>query len=169
MQHFEFYPRIEYSGEKLVNMLVRGKIRDHILKQNVLYYEYTVQDGQRPDIIATKYYGNPNFTWAIFYANNIFDPLHEWPLNSEDFDKHVKKKYGSLESAKTTVHHYLLDDKFIIDKFTYDDPSIEFSRKKIITNYDYEFQVNEDKRNIKVIDVIHLRQIVNELRNLFNE
>lgn len=169
MEHFKYFPKIEYGKETLTNLMVRGKIRDHILEQNALYYEYTINDSDRPDTISTKYYGSPNYTWAIFYANNIFDPIHDWPLTPLEFEKDLKAKTGSLSVAQITPHHYLLDDKYIIDETTYNDPLIEADRKQIVTVYEHYFNINEEKRNIKIIDSIHLRQIVNELRVLFQD
>ena len=62
----------------------------------------------------------------------------------------------------------MLDDKYIIDQSTYEDGTIDFNRKKIVTCYDNEFSINEQKRNIKIIDDIYVKQITNELKVLYN-
>jgi len=170
MEHFRYFPQITYSDELAVNIMVRGVIRDYILENKVLYYEYTIPDGMRPDILASKYYGNSKYTWIIFYANNIIDPIEDWPLSSREFNSYILSKYGRIESAKDleNPHHYLLDNKYVIDKRTYEDITIESSRKQAITNYQYEFELNEAKRNIQIIDSAYLFQIVNELKVLFD-
>jgi len=170
MKHFEFFPKIDYSNEKSVNIMVRGKIRDAILANVALYYKYTIEDSDRPDILANKYYGNSNHTWAIFYANEIFDPRFDWPLNSSQFYSYIKAKYGSVQKTQNLLdepHHYLLDDTFVIDKTTYLDNSIEQARKQKISVYQHEWNLNEAKRDIKIVDVVYLRQLTNELENLF--
>ena len=37
MKHFEFFPKIDYSNEKSVNIMVRGKIRDAILALSLIH------------------------------------------------------------------------------------------------------------------------------------
>lgn len=167
MIHFEYFPQIEYSGELATNLLVRGKIRDAIKNNSYVSYEYTVKDTDKPEIVSFKYYGNVSYTWAIFYANDIFDPLEQWPLTTYQFNRFVKKKFGSTEFAKTTVNHYLLDDTYIIDKKTFDDPLLSADRKKAVSVYDHQLNLNEAKRNIKIVDAIYIRQLTNELANLF--
>lgn len=173
MKHFVYYPKIEYGNEIAINIMVRGKIRDLILSQSALYYKYVVEDGERPDIIATKYYGNPLYTWAIFYANEIFNPLFDWPLNSQDFIRYIEKKYGSIEEAQNelnTPHHYEYIDPesnlvYIIDEETYNNTDAANRRK--VSVFSYEQELNESKRNILVLDKAYILQIENELRKLF--
>lgn len=167
MEHFKFFPSIEYSGYTSVNMLARAKLRDLIKEKVVLYYEHTVSDGQRADTISADYYGSSKYTWMIYYANDIVCPYEEWPLNSPQFKKLITRKYGSIQRAFNIIHHYTLDNKYIIDQNTYEDNSIEFFRKNIVTAYDHEFNINEQKRSIRVIDSIYLGQITSELRRLF--
>lgn len=167
MRHFSFYSQISYKGTIATDISLRAKIRDALKNESYIYYLHTVHDDERPDIIAAKYYGNSSYTWAIFYANDIFDPIEEWPLSSEAFYSMIQKKYGSVQLAQETIHHYLLDDTYEIDKTTYEDVNLEADRKKAISIYDYEFQKNEDKRKIKIIDANYITQITNELKNLW--
>lgn len=179
MRHFYYYPQIEYSGHAATNIMVRGKIRDAILKEAALYYKYTVTDGERPDIIASKYYGNSSYVWAIFYANNMVDPIFDWPLDIQNFNRYIIEKYGSVERAKNTTtdtYHYMLDQTYYIDKFSYEDPMFpdkestpdqNFARKSKLSLYDYEVKLNDQKREIVVLDSYYLTQITNELRRLF--
>jgi hypothetical protein len=176
MKHFEFYPKINYSSEQAVNILVRGKIRNTILKNIGLYYKYAIRDGDRPDILATRYYGNPSYTWAVFYANDMFHPVLDWPLDSKNFNKYLESKYGSVKNTHTKApHHYEYYDQdlkkyYVIDKATY----LEYSSDKInpkqvrpVSIYDYEIELNEHKRNIVILDKEYVQQITNELEVLF--
>lgn len=67
---------------------------------------YEVQDGDTPEILAEKIYGDTGAGWMIMYANNIHDPFFDWPLETDAFNKYIIGKYGSIAAAKTTVHHY---------------------------------------------------------------
>ena len=168
MRHFRYFPQIEYSQHTAVNLLARSKIRDMVLENIALYYQYVVKDGERADIISTKYYGTSKHTWVIYYANEIVDPTEQWPLGALEFEKHLANKYGSMYQAQQQFSHYLLDDKLVIDETTYLDGNIDFNRKRIVTKFDVEFEENERKRNLVVLDKIYLRQMLVELRKLFD-
>lgn len=170
MKHFTYFPKINYSDYEVTNILVRARLREVVTKNSAVAYDYVIEDGDRADIIASKYYGNSDYTWCIFYANNIYDPLHDWPKTTKQFYNYIKQKYGSVEKAMSQLeepHHYLLDDTFVIDKDTYYSSEFDFSRKRLVTHYEHEFNLNEEKRNIKIIDVSYLRQIANEMKIIF--
>ena len=171
MRHFRYYPRFEYCDDQAVNMMVRSKIRDVLQEEGALYYETTVRDGERADVISRKYYGTPDYAWVIFYANDIMNPLTEWVYFQEEFATLIEKKYGSVRAAQLSVHHYEVTDDngqtYIIDERTYLSGQYTPSQLTVVSNYDYEDRLNEERRNIKVLDVIYLRQIVGELRSIF--
>lgn len=172
MLHFTYFPKVEYSNNQAVNIMVRAKIRDAILEKRALYYTYEITDSDRPDIIASKYYGNPNSTWAIFYANEIMDPRFEWPLNHRQFQRYIVSKYGSIAKAKNIAeepHHYLLDEEYIIDRTTYYSGEYDADRLRAVSNYDYEEDINRQRRQIKILDAYYLRQIENEMETLFQD
>ena len=175
MKHFAYYPKVEYSKELAVNLMVRGKIRDAILEKSALYYRYTIEDGDRPDILSTKYYGNPSYTWAIFYANNMFHPIHDWPMTEFYFSKYLESKYGSVDNTyRGPPHHYEYVDQeknvYIIDKKTYDlyKADQDYPKEvKEISFFEYEHRLNENRRQIVILDNAYLATITNELKNLF--
>lgn len=177
MKHFYYYPSIEYSDNAAVNIMVRGKIRNLVLQNTGLYYKFTVTNGMRPDIISTKYYGNTSFTWAIFYANNIFHPIHDWPMEEQQFNKYLEIKYGIAypRGSLDKIHHYEMYDAetktiFTIDENTYKmGANTEDGKKsfRAVSIYDYEFNMNEAKRNIVVLDQKYISRITNELNVLF--
>ena len=143
-------------------------------------HPYRVEDGDRPDIIATMYYGGPEFTWLIFMINDIKDPYYDWPLTTIEWESYIKAKYGGLDTAQSSVHEYyqiirsattnstMVDDdsainpevKYIIDSTTYD--SLDSGSKGILYKYGWEFEMNENKRNIKLVDDIFANQVISE-------
>ena len=86
-----------------MNILKRFKIHDDVRDLTEIFYPYQLQDGDRPDVVAEKYYGNANYAWLVLFSNNIVDPVKEWPLYGTDFRNYLVTKYGSIESANTTV------------------------------------------------------------------
>jgi hypothetical protein len=167
MEYFSFLPQFDYCEKSATNIMVRAKVREYVLKNSAIFYTHIISENERPDSIASKYYGNGRYTWLLFYANNLFDPLFDWPLHSEEFIAYLENKVGSIQIAAQTPHHYLLDDKFVIDKPTFEDPMLPANRKRMVTVYEHEQKLNEKKREIKIIDKEYARQIMNEMKRLF--
>lgn len=221
-QFFDLFPKIKYDvnrgnfpvHETVTDIFFRiGMIRD-TLSQTSSYYVYEIQDGETPEILADKFYDDAGAGWMILYANYIIDPQWEWPLDYAQFQNYIIGKYGSIENAKTKVHHYekvitrtnskdntTTVTRFEIDKeriatgpfdvpYNYYEPSTEGydwregavpvsnnSRqasfvndttvteninRNIVYAYDYEDDLNEKKREIKVIQKIYYNQIFSE-------
>jgi hypothetical protein len=149
MKHFYVYPKIEYSNELATNVMIRGRMRDAVLQNSALYYKYRIDDFMKPEILSYKYYGSPNYVWAIFYANNIINPLTDWPMEQREFDRYMLQKYGSMDKAQLkyasdgkinydSIHHYLLNDSHIIDERTFT------QLNAILSKYKTFHQANEE-------------------------
>ena len=178
---------IDQIHKKLVtDITMRTKLKKTVKQDLVTYYPYIVKDGQRPDNIANEYYGSTDYTWIVFLSNNIFDPIFEWPMSKECLRKFIITKYGSLDDAISTVHHY----EEIIQPFTDSTPdhpeilerTIEIDEsqyrrliqlgtntEKVITNYEYEFNLNRNKSFIQLIEDVYVQDIMNNARKLFEE
>lgn len=70
------------------------------------YFTYSLQDGETPEILADKIYGDVEAHWLVMLANDVVDPQYDWLLNYRDFTNYIISKYGSVATAKTQVHHY---------------------------------------------------------------
>lgn len=111
---FENFPKIQYDiqGKRrtnydiTTNIFFRIQFIRSILANISAYYEYLIKDDDTPEILAEKIYNDPEAHWIILLANDIVDPQYDWPLNTNDFKKYIINKYGSVENAKTTYHHY---------------------------------------------------------------
>ena len=132
----------------------------------VAYFPYIIPEAERPDVTAFKHYGDVKYTWLIFLINDIQDPIYDWPLGTREFGAYVKNKYGSLATAKNTVHQYeqilrtrveatgtteaIPEARIIIDETTYD--TLDVDARDIKYCYDWEVERNEAKRDIKLIN-----------------
>lgn len=111
---FEKFPRIAYdingkqrsSFEIVPNLFFRLRVVREVLENMTSYYEHIISDDQTPEILADMVYRDPTAHWIILLANDIRDPQYDWPLNSNDFQRYIIEKYGSVETAQTTYHHY---------------------------------------------------------------
>lgn len=176
--YFNNIPSIEYGSKVARNLLARPIIKTKILANPTLIYDYTIQDGQRPDQIADAYYGNVNFVWLVFLVNNIVDPYYDWPLTSNQFKEFITDKYGSVEDSKNTtsttnIVHYKHNTKgTIISKDSYDSGTYTWSKLygqtgnyTAVRQYEYELELNEAKRDIKLID----RRVANKAFDVLRE
>lgn len=161
--YFTYLPQTTYKGVKVVDILARAAVLAPVLKNSVIYYPYSVKDGERPDIIAHKYYGSSELAWLVLFSNSIIDPVWEWPLTTEELQDYVILKYGSLYTATHQVHHYVNSQGLIVDEATFLD-SVDAAT---VYCYDYEVQRNDTKRQIRLIGNVYAAQIVNEIGRLF--
>jgi len=56
------------------------RFRKEVLENITVFDEYDIVDGETPEIIAEKIYGNPEYHWIIMLANQRFDYLTDFPL-----------------------------------------------------------------------------------------
>lgn len=212
-KYLDFFPKIRYdltgtiystNFNTVTNILFRiGMVKEY-LNNTSAYYEYVIVEGDKPEILAEKVYGDAQAHWIILLANDIVDPQYDWPLGYDEFNNYIIGKYGSVANAKTTIHHYekvITRENSAADQtFTYrynidydekannvtvpydtylslpDEQSYityEIAGKTVtesifrnsVTNYDYEVDLNESKRNIKIIKAAYYQTILREFEN----
>ena len=183
-EFFQHYPQINYdiTGVKptktksAINIMIRSKIKSAILDDVIAYFPYTIPEAERPDVTAYNQYGNVKYTWLIFLINDIHDPIFDWPLTSREFGSFINDKYGSLNSAKNSIHHY---EKFVrprveatstseaiplacleVDIATYN--ALDEVDRNIVYCYNWEVDRNDAKREIKLIDRRYVADILAE-------
>ena len=165
---FQKYNVIGYdvtgSGEKrsAIDILQRTIFRQILLNNFLIFYPYMVKDHDTPEIIAAKLYGNPQYHWIVMYANNIVDPYYDWPLSYDNFNATIRKRYTTpardgVEFALSTPHHY--EDLYgaVIDEVTY--LSLPVAERNVVSIYDWEYNMNEAKRSIRLLDSNFVSQV----------
>ena len=195
MQYFDTLPKIiktDTNGNStlMVNLIARCSVIPDILKNPLVYYSYDIQEGDTPEIIAYKYYGDSYRYWIVLYVNQILDPQWQWPLQSSVLESYILDKYNF--NAKATTHHYekiitkvdlrtntTTIDKYIIDQQSYNSLqtgtferrmatgqfSITTSRK-IVSYHDYEIELNESYTNIKLLNSIYVGELEKQFKKL---
>lgn len=195
MQYFDTLPKIiktEPNGQSslMVNLMARCSIIPEILKNPLVYYAYDIQEGDTPEIIAYKYYGDSYRYWIVLYVNEILDPQWHWPLQSSVFESYLADKYTF--NTKSTIHHYekvitkvdlntntTTVEKYTIDQNTYNTMSTGvFERsmatgpfsittsKRTVSYYDYESDLNESYRNIKLLNSSYVGELEKQFKKL---
>lgn len=188
---FRPYPTVRYRvpGTKktiaVTNLTKRFAVANFLNNARASFDEYYVQDGERPDIIAYQYYGDPTLDWLIMLTNEMHDPYFEWVLSYEQFNEYLRQKYGSVSAAQSTVHHYeqilqqkktindngeqriIPEKKVIVDYTTY--ASLTASERQTVTVYDYENELNENRRHIYLLDLNYTLLIKEQHPYIFDE
>lgn len=121
---YDLFPKIKYDinsnklnpkYDEVTDIFRRIAVVRETLNNISSYEVYEIEDGDTPEILAEKFYRDPGGAWLILMANNILDPQFEWPLDYQSFTNYIIEKYGSVETALTTPHHY---EKVIIRRNT---------------------------------------------------
>lgn len=183
MTYFSNFPLIRYNNVKAVNLLLRTDIIESVFNKRDLYYPYVIRDNVTADYLAYTIYGDPELSWIIYFSNKIIDPLFSWPLTDRDFNNFLSKKYNKpVQLLKNEIKHYVYtglsneSENNIARKSWTMTPetfsllsSEERSGWTPVFIYDYEFEENEKKRNIRLINVRFINKIKRELETLLNE
>jgi hypothetical protein len=167
--YFKYFPKVTYNDRSAVNIMKRTKIVEDIFGDPFVFLPYIVRNDDRPEHIAEFYYGSQEKVWLVYFANNIMDMYGEWPLSSADFEENFKKKYaeksgttgyavlawGQNETITDNIVYYqnIANTETIINTFTFENGSgfipVEW---RAIRYYEYETIMNDNKRNIYLID-----------------
>ena len=123
--------------------------------------QYIVVNSMSPEAVADDYYGNSDLHWVVLYMNNITDLQSEWALNENALIKYCQDKYGS--SKVYDFYAYVSPDGVIGDK-TFIEANYGVGNYTQLSNYDFESQINDKKRIIKLIKP----EFINAFVNSFN-
>ena len=110
MLYFESIPKIltpDVNGDGIIltNLMTRSEIIPSLLNNPMIFYKYDIQDGDTPEIIADKYYGDSYRYWVVLYANQIMDPQWNWPLTNQQFDAYLINKYSSISNLPNVLSY----------------------------------------------------------------
>jgi len=103
--YFETLPVIQYDindtgNIKLAsNILTRIRRKANFIVNGSIFYNYPMQEGDTPEIIADKYYGDSSYHWVIMLVNDAYHNIYDFPLTSENFNKYIDDTYGSFARA----------------------------------------------------------------------
>ena len=171
MAYFDRFPLMAYdvAGDKnyklLPNILKRVKLRAGLRSGAFLFDNYDVIDGEKPEDVAFKWFGDAEYHWVILMTNNITDRYYQWPLTQPQFQEHLTDKYGA--GSEDAVHHY---EKTTDSGRTSSNGPSDYSHKvecnsddgipDIITNRQYEQRLQDKYRSIRLLDTKYLSTFV---------
>lgn len=173
--YFDAFPVIPYDSKgdlnykDVTNLLRRVGMRAKLKSNTLLYDTYNVKEGETPEMIAHKLYGDTELHWIILLVNEVTDRYHQWPMTTPQFLDFINDKYDNPDG----IHHYETtqtsgDTKVKIEVFNEVDEDA-YTGLTPITNREYEENEQDKKRQIKLLDPSYVNAFVSEFKLLMEE
>jgi hypothetical protein len=171
--YFKEFPTIPYDSEgngkfkDVKNLLRRVGVRAKIKTNTSLYDTYDVKNGESPESIAHKLYGDSELHWVILLLNNVTDRFHDWPMSEAQFLQFVNDKYDNVDA----IHHYEIPQSSgdTSKKINVGTSNSDYPTATAITNFEHEQEQQDIKRKIRLLDPSYLDDFVEEFKLLIRE
>lgn len=176
------------------NLFKRAKFRPDIEGNLSFFTNYTIIGDERPDNVAYKFYDDETLDWIILLSNNIVNIQTEWPMTQRSFDEYLRDKYGTgltteeeiYNNIFNGIHHYETKEvrnsagTIIVPRGirVSSDYTVSFYDYNIdryvdivdvvdeITNYQYEEELQNNKRTILVLKSDYLRLVFDDIERI---
>ena len=168
------------------NFFKRAKLRGDIFENLTFFEKFIVQGDDRPDNVAHEIYGDAFLDWVVLLSNNIVNVQSEWPLSQADFFTYLNEKYDNETVLYSGIHHYEANEvktsnnDIIIASGTrvsvgqsvsYFDDGLENQVVVTdialpVTNYTFEENENNKKREIFLLKPIYLSIVFDDLERI---
>ena len=100
MAYFKYFPNVyvrnrtfqngNHPYELTKNIFRRIKIKEKIVGKLLGFTQYSIKEGERPDMVAKKVYGDSGLDWVVLLCNNIINVNEEWPVTRDRCILYVK-------------------------------------------------------------------------------
>ena len=178
MSYFSKFPSLAYDikGDNvrklLTDILRRVKLRSTVKSGGMIFEKYDVKEGEKPEDVAFKWFGDAELHWVILMTNNVTDRYYGWPMNQAQFAEYLDDKYSNPDA----IHHYEVtkdsgrttsqgpsDYSHLVEVNSDTDNAIS------ISNRQYEEREQDKKRQIQLLDKALLGDFITEFDRLVAE
>ena len=127
--YFQNFPYTYYSLDDIAttqivtNISLRVRLSDELKNNFAFFDKYDIKDGETPEILADKFYSNPQLHWVILHTNDILDPRFDWPLTTNNLVLFAQGKYNNVNAP----HHYVDANSVITNANVYLNSSSQFT------------------------------------------
>jgi len=156
----------------LPDILRRVKQRNAIKSGQFIFDTYDVKNGEKPEDIAYKWFGDAQLHWVILMTNDVTDRYYQWPMNDAQFEEFIADKYSNPDA----VHHYEVtkdsgrttgqgpnDYSHLVEVNSDTDNAIS------ISNREYEERIQDKNRSIRLLNQRFLSDFIEEFDKLIKE
>ena len=184
--YFTHFPTTEFQGKTVLDITRKAKLSNITNDNAIAYQNYTVQEGEKPEDVAFYYYDGVEYAWLVLASNNIIDPYTQWPKEERQLLEYMKVQYA--EQAGTTgdaVIEWCQNATIsanIVHYQSHSDPNIQLNRASYLNSsptekaefypvrvYDYEFALNESRREIVLVNKSFVPVISEQLEKILIE
>ena len=115
---FKNFPELQYTlntGKVVTIKDFFRKVQVEKSAQDSLidYTKYEILDGERPDTVASKLYGNGDLHWTLFLVND-FTNYYDWHMDFQTFETYINAKFpGQTLKAKLSTDIVSSAGKFL--------------------------------------------------------
>jgi hypothetical protein len=118
-QLFKNFPEIQYTLSTGKIVTIKDFFRKSIIEQDsvnsvISYTFYEIQDGERPDVVADRLYGDSDLHWTFFLVNDM-DNYYQWYKDQTTFENQLKEMYPEywlISNRSTDI--VSKDDKWLL-------------------------------------------------------
>jgi hypothetical protein len=111
---FKQYPKTQYDlysdgSTFTLTDITRGVVvdRSRLPDDSLLYTYYQLNNGDRPDVVSHKLYGDVQYYWTFFITNEFLrGGLAAWQLSSTDFNKMIATQYGKYSALTSSINTF---------------------------------------------------------------
>ena len=173
--YFTKFPKMLYdlqnnSQFKLVpdifrRIKVRNKIKDNIS----LLDKYDVGEGETPETVAFKIYGDTDYFWVVCLMNNIVNRFYDWPLPEFAFQRFLEDKYTNpdathhFEKVQSSGPQTSIDNSHLIECNSTDVGA------QSVSNREFEQREQDKISRIKLLNPSFIPVLIEEFERLMNE
>ena len=178
MSYFSKFPDMVYDVKNngnfklLPDILRRVKQRNAIKSGQFIFDTYDVKNGEKPEDIAYKWFGDAQLHWVILMTNDVTDRYYQWPMNDAQFEEFIADKYSNPDA----VHHYEVtkdsgrttgqgpnDYSHLVEVNSDTDNAIS------ISNREYEERIQDKNRSIRLLNQRFLSDFLEEFDKLIKQ
>ena len=178
MSYFERFPNMLYDVNNngnyklLPDILKRVKQRNAIKSGQFIFDTYDVRNGEKPEDIAYKWFGDAQLHWVILMTNDVTDRYYGWPMNDAQFEEFIADKYSNPDA----VHHYEVtkDSGNTTGQGPNDyshlvEVNSDTDNATSISNREYEERVQDKNRSIRLLNQRFLSDFIEEFDKLIKQ
>ena len=159
-KYFKHFPTINFDVKNDGNLIQAKDIFRNIrvssdAEEAITGYEYYyINDQDRPDVLATKLYGDATLYWLFWMVNDQFATYNDWPKSQSILERFIARKYSgkALVSNQQSDIVSSSDSKFLQGEKVVGSTSSAFgyvtkidptNKQLILNDVQGTFQINE--------------------------
>ena len=156
----------------LPDILRRVKQRNVSASGQFIFDTYDVRNGEKPEDIAYKWFGDAQLHWVILMTNNVKNRYYDWPMNSVQFQAMLEDKYDNPDG----IHHYEITKSS--GRTTGQGPNdyshlvevtSDTDNASSVSNREYEERLQDKYRQIKLLNQTFLSDFLEEFDKLIKD